>query len=67
MDPTWRMRMQTLTMRMKNMEIGEKIDKSLYQYYVVERGEDVPNWRCVKDPDWWKDYLRSLGIDSRNP
>ena len=49
------------------MEIGEKIDKALYQYYVVERGEEVPCWRHMKDPDWWKDYLRSLGMDSRNP
>ena len=49
------------------MEIARIIDESLHQYYVIERGEEVPNWRCIKDQDWWIEYLKSLGIDPRNP
>jgi len=49
------------------MEIAQTIDDSLYQYYVVEQGKPVPNWRYMKDQDWWIDYLESLGIDPRNP
>ena len=67
MDPMWEMHMQTLMRRMKSMEIAQTIDEALYQYYVVERGEEVPNWRYMKDQDWWLEYLKSLGIDPRNP
>ena len=49
------------------MEIEQTIDDALHQYYVVERGEPVPNWRYMKDQEWWIDYLISLGIDPRNP
>jgi hypothetical protein len=49
------------------MEIAQIIDESLYEYYVIERGEEVPNWRYIKDQDWWLEYLKSLGIDPRNP
>ena len=67
MDPTWQMHMQTLMRRKKSMEIAQIIDDALYQYYVVERGDDVPNWRYMKDADWWIEYLKSLGMDPRNP
>ena len=66
-DPIWQTRMQMLMKRKKNMEIEQTIDDSLYQYYTVERGEKVPNWRYIKDQDWWIDYLISLGMDPRNP
>jgi hypothetical protein len=66
-DLIWQTRMQMLMKRKKNMEIEQTIDDALYQYYTVERGEDVPNWRYIKDQDWWIDYLISLGIDPRNP
>ncbi len=66
-DPTWQMHMQTLTKRMRSMEIAQIIDDALYQYYVVEKGKEVPNWRYMKDQDWWLEYLQSLGIDPRNP
>ena len=66
-DPTWRMHMQTLTRRKKNMEIGQTIDEALYQYYVVENNLPVPNWRYIKDQDWWLEYLKDMGIDPRNP
>ena len=49
------------------MEIAQIIDESLYEYYVIERGEEVPNWRYIKDQDWWLEYLKRLGIDPRNP
>tara|TARA_B100000902_G_C26967973_1_gene743846 strand:- start:74 stop:235 length:162 start_codon:yes stop_codon:yes gene_type:complete len=51
----------------RNIEISETIDKVLHQYYVVERGQKVPNWRYIKDTDWWVEYLTNLGIDPRNP
>jgi hypothetical protein len=52
---------------MKNTETAQIIDEALYQYYTVERCKPVPNWRYVKDSDWWVNYLQSLGINPRNP
>ena len=49
------------------MEIERIIDDALYQYYVVELGQKVPNWRYIKDQDWWIEYLKNLGLDPRNP
>ena len=66
-DPTWKTHMQTLMRRKKNLQIAQTIDDALYQYYTVERGQDVPNWRYIKDAQWWIDYLKSLGVDPRNP
>jgi len=57
--------MQMLMKKRRSMEIAQIIDKSLYEYY-SEKGKDVPNWKR-KDPDWWIEYLNSLGIDPRNP
>ncbi len=61
------MHMQMLMKRKKNMETARIIDDALYEYYTLERGEPVPNWRYIKDQDWWIDYLQTLGIDPRNP
>ncbi len=61
------MHMKMLMQRKKSMEIAQTIDEALYQYYVVEQGKEVPNWRYIKDADWWLEYLDSLGIDRRNP
>ena len=66
-DHMWQMHMKMLTQRKRSMEIAQTIDDALHQYYVVERGEDVPNWRYIKDAQWWIDYLKSLGVDPRNP
>ena len=66
-DPTWQIRMKTLMQRKKSMETAQIIDRALHQYYVVERGEQVPNWRYIKDADWWIDYLKKLGMDPHNP
>lgn len=48
------------------MEIAQTIDDALYQYYVVENDLPVPNWRTIKDPEWWIQYLKDMGLDSRN-
>ena len=65
-DPSWRMHMLTLMQRKRNMEIAQTIDKALYDYY-SEQGKPVPQWKTKRDPDWWTDYLKSLGRDPRNP
>ena len=65
-DHMWKIHMQTLMKRKKSMEIAQTIDKALYQYYVVENDLPVPNWRQIKDPQWWLEYLDSMGIDRRN-
>ena len=66
-DLMWQMHMQTLTKMKKSLQVAQIIDDALYQYYVVEQGKEVPNWRYIKDQDWWIDYLKSLGMDPRNP
>ena len=48
------------------MEIAQTIDKALYQYYTVENDLPVPNWRQIKDPEWWVQYLKDMGLDPRN-
>jgi hypothetical protein len=58
-DPTWKTHMKTLTKRMRQTEIAEKIDKALFDWY-FERGMEVPNWKLQKDPQWWIDYLKEL-------
>lgn len=48
---------------MRNIEISEKIDKALWEWY-SERGMQVPNWKQKKDPDWWIRYLEELDNQS---
>ena len=64
-DPTWQIRMRMLTQRKRNMEIAQTIDNALAEYY-SEKGQPVPTWKRQKDPQWWRDYLRSLGLTDRN-
>ena len=66
-DPSWKIHMQTLMRRKKNMETAQTIDDALYQYYTVENNLPVPNWRTIKDPEWWIEYLKDMGLDPRNP
>lgn len=54
--------METLTKRMRQTEIAEKIDESLWKWY-FERGMEVPDWKQQKDPQWWTDYLKELDIE----
>jgi hypothetical protein len=65
-DPIWRTRMQTLMKKKRNMEIAQTIDKALEEWY-SERGLEVPDWKTQRNPQWWTDYLISLGIDPENP
>ena len=51
--------METLTKRMRQIEIAEIIDKAIWEWY-FERGKEVPNWKMQKDPDWWVKYLEEL-------
>ncbi len=48
------------------MEIAQTIDEALYQYYTIENDLPVPNWRQIKDPEWWIQYLEDMGLDPRN-
>ena len=52
-----------LMQRKRTMEIAQTIDDALYEYYTVDRGVPVPEWRMKKDPDWWTEYLKSLEDD----
>ncbi len=47
------------------MEIAQIIDDALHEYY-SEREQDVPKWK-QKQPQWWIEYLISLGMDPTNP
>jgi len=64
-DPSWKIHMQTLMKRKKNMEVAQIIDDALYEWY-SEQGRPVPQWK-KKDPDWWIEYLINFGIDPKNP
>ena len=57
--------MQTLMRRKKNMEIKQIIDDSIFQYY-TSKGLPVPQWKRKTNPDWWVEYLQSLGLTQRN-
>jgi hypothetical protein len=63
----WKTHMQTLTRMKRSLQVAQIIDDALYQYYVIEQGKEVPNWRYIKDQDWWLEYLKSLGMNPRNP
>ena len=57
--------MQMLMQKKRSMEIAQTIDDALFEYY-SELGLPVPNWKRKKDPDWWRDYLKSLGLTENN-
>tara|TARA_Y100000004_G_scaffold72323_1_gene81258 strand:+ start:359 stop:586 length:228 start_codon:yes stop_codon:yes gene_type:complete len=65
-DPSWQTHMRMLMKRKRNMEIAQTIDDALEEYY-SEKGLPVPQWKQQKDPQWWIEYLISLGIDPNNP
>jgi len=58
--------MRTLMKRKRNMEIAQIIDEAISEYYSLH-GKPVPRWKSQKDPQWWTDYLISLGLDKQNP
>ena len=47
------------------MEIAEKIDEALYEWY-SEQGRSVPQWKKERQT-WWREYLIELGLDPDNP
>ena len=58
--------MLMLMKKKRNMEIAQTIDDALEEHY-SELGLPVPNWKRKKDPEWWIEYLKELGIDPDNP
>jgi hypothetical protein len=58
-DPMWKIHMETLTKRMRNIEVAQKIDEALEEHY-SSLGLPVPRWRMRKDPQWWIDYLAEI-------
>ena len=58
--------MDILQKRIRQVEIAEKIDAALEEYY-SEKGMTVPQWKQRKDPQWWREYLIDLGLDPYNP
>ena len=60
------MRMDVLQKRIRQLKIAEKIDEAINEYYSLQ-GKPVPNWKYKKNPDWWVEYLESIGIDPSNP
>jgi len=58
--------MDILQKRIRQVEIAEKIDAALEEYY-SEKGMPVPQWKQRKDPQWWREYLIDLGLDLYNP
>jgi len=51
--------MQTLTRRMKNLEVAQIINDAILEWY-SDQGQEVPRWNTQKDPQWWIDYLLDL-------
>ena len=62
----WQMHMQMLTKRKKNLEIAQIINEAINEWYSLHN-LPVPDWKQKRDPDWWIDYLKELGIDKDNP
>ena len=62
MDHTWKDNMNILMKRMKRIEVAEKIDEAIWNWYFAN-GKEVPDWKVDKDPQWWTNYLRELSGD----
>ena len=45
--------------------MSEKIDTALKEYY-DRVGKPVPQWKQRRNPEWWVEYLRELGLDENN-
>jgi hypothetical protein len=59
------MQIDILQKRIRQLEISEKIDTALLEWY-SEQGRPVPRWKKEKH-EWWREYLISLGLDPNNP
>ena len=60
----WNENMKMLEKRKRAIEIVEKIDQSLWEWY-SERGREVPHWK-KKEHIWWVEYLEGLDNTSKN-
>ena len=54
-----------LTKRKRNLQIAQTIDEAINQWYSLHN-LPVPDWKCKRDPDWWTEYLKELGLDPNN-
>ena len=57
--------MDILQKRIRKLEMSEKIDTALKEYY-DSVGKPVPQWKQRRNPEWWVEYLRELGLDENN-
>ena len=64
-DHLWKIRMKTLIKRKKNLQIAQTIDEAINEWYSLHN-LPVPDWKCKRDPDWWTEYLKELGLDPNN-
>lgn len=54
----WTENMKSLEKRKRLIEVAEKLDLALWEWY-SERGREVPNWKKYQ-PEWWVNYLNEL-------
>ena len=59
------MYMKTLNQRMIGIKNDEIVKKAISDYY-FEKGEPEPIWYVNKNPQWWVDYLRDIGLGPNN-
>ena len=64
-DPTWKIRMRMLTKRKRNLQIAQTIDEAINEWYSLHN-LPVPDWKYNRDPEWWIQYLKDMGLDPRN-
>ena len=64
-DLMWQTHMRTLMKRKKNLQIAQIIDEAINEWYSLHN-LPVPDWKCKRDPDWWTEYLKELGLDPNN-
>jgi hypothetical protein len=62
-DPSWKTHIETLTKRMKQIEIGDNVKQAISDWY-YENGMIEPQW-YMKEQDWWIQYLQSLDNDNK--
>ena len=48
------------------MEIAQTIDEGTLSVLHCREQSTCSKWRQIKDPDWWIQYLKDMGLDPRN-
>jgi hypothetical protein len=64
-DHMWQTHMKTLMKMKRNMEIAQIIDEAINEWYSLHN-LPVPDWKYNRDPEWWIEYLKDMGLDPRN-